>query len=140
MRRKKLACALALLCALVLCAALLRGNRIERTARYVQRNRAELERFAAELAADGTYNGWTVRFRPELGMAEFETGASGLGSSTAYWGFYRSAEDVPLPVMGASEMDYAPWGGGWRWEEAAGDNWAYTERLAEGWYWYEMHF
>ena len=141
MRRKKLVWAAALLCALLMCAGLLaRGDRRERTARYVQQNRAALEAFAAELTADGTYNGWTVSYWPELGMAEFETGASGLGSSTSYWRFYYSPEDVPLPLMGTAEMHYAPSGNGWRWEEPVGDNWAYTQRLAERWYWYEMHF
>ncbi len=140
MRRKKLVWAAALLYALLVCAGLLaRGDRRERTARYIQRNRAALEAFA-ELTADGTYNSWTVSYWPELGMAEFETGASGLGSSTSYWGFYYSPEDVPLPLMGTAEMRYTPSGSGWRWEEPEGDNWAYTQRLTESWYWYEMHF
>lgn len=142
MRRRKAVWAAALVCLLLLGAAALRGDQRDRGARYIRRHQAELERFVAELAAGGerTYNGWPVRYRPELGMAEFETGAFGLAPSSAYWGFYYSPEDIPLPVMGTAEMDYAPSGGGWRWEEPEGDNWAYTERLAEGWYWYEMHF
>ena len=127
--------AAALLCALLVCAGLLaRGDRRERTARYVQQNRAELEAFAAELTADGTYNGWTVSYWPELGMAEFETGASGLGSSTSYWGFYYSPEDVPLPLMGAAEMHYAPSGSGWRpWRKSGSSGTSWPMSRTSGW-------
>ena len=144
MKRRRIIWGAALLCGLLLCVLLLRGDRVDRTARYIQQNRTELEAFVAELAAgdasSATYNGWPVCYRPELGMAEFETGASGLVPSSTYWGFYYSPENIPLPVMGAAEMDYVPSGDGWRWEEPAGDNWAGTRRLAEGWFWYEMHF
>ena len=51
---------------------------------------------------------------------------------------------ISMTASGVICMDgsgnYAPSGGGWRWEEPGGDNWAYTQRLAERWYWYEMHF
>lgn len=144
MTRKKALWGAALLCALLLCALLLRGDRRDRAARYIRQNRQELETFVAELASSGesraTYNGWSVSYRPELGMAEFETGAFGLAPSGAYWGFYYSPENIPLPVMGASEMDYTPAEDGWLWEEPGGDNWARTQPLAERWFWYEMHF
>ena len=31
-------------------------------------------------------------------------------------------------------------GTGWLWRETQGDDQCYVERLAPGWYYYEMHF
>lgn len=143
MRRKGMVLAAVLLCGLLVI-FLPRGDRKERAARYVRQNREELEQLVEALAEGGdipaAYNGWPVSRRADIGMVTFETGASGLVPSSAYWGFYYSPENTPLPVMGAEEMAYAPSGDGWRWEEPDGDNWAYTEELLEGWFWYEMHF
>lgn len=142
MRRRGAVLAAVLLCGLL--ALPLGGGGKERAARYVRQNREELEQLVEALAEGGdvpaSYNGWSISYCADTGMAAFETGASGLAPSSAYWGFYYSPENIPLPVMGAEEAAYAPSGDGWRWEEPEGDNWAYTEALAENWFWYEMHF
>ena len=73
---------------------------------------------------------------------DFDCGAAGFGSETAYRGFYYSEEEDP----------YAPWcapppeqplttrGGGFFWEETQGDNTYYVEKICEGFFYYEGTF
>ena len=73
---------------------------------------------------------------------DFDCGAGGFGSETAYRGFYYSEE----------EDLYAPWcapppeellisrDGGFFWEEAQGDNTYYVEKICEGFFYYEGTF
>ena len=67
---------------------------------YVQTNQEALEQLAAGLMADppeGTaYNGWQVAYYPAAGMIEFITKGTGIGSATAYEGFYYSEDDRPI--------------------------------------------
>lgn len=47
--------------------------------------------------------------------------------------------DRPVGFQGLDMAGAIPSGNGWLWEEA-GDNRCYVERLAPGWYYYEMRF
>lgn len=69
----------------------------------------------------------------------FRTGARGMGSETAYCGFYYSPEDKPIGFQG-TDMELTAEGSGWAWQESDGDNEYYTERIQFGWYYYEMYF
>ena len=47
--------------------------------------------------------------------------------------------DRPVGFQGLDMAGTVPLGDGWLWEEAKGDN-RCLERLAPGWYYYEMRF
>lgn len=110
---------------------------------YVQTNQEALEQFATGLLADPpgvtAYNEWQVSWYPSAGMVEFITKGSGIGSATAYEGFYYSEDDRPIGFQG-TEVDFTRDDTGWSWEEADGDNHERTERITACWYWFRMDF
>lgn len=110
---------------------------------YVQTNQEALEQFATGLMADPpedtAYNGWQVSYYPAAGMVEFTTKGTGIGSATAYEGFYYSEDDRPMGFQG-TELDFTRDDTGWSWEEADGDNHERTERITARWYWFQMNF
>lgn len=111
---------------------------------YVQTNQEALEQFATGLLADPpgvtAYNGeWQISWYPAAGMVEFITKGTGIGSATAYEGFYYSEDDRPIGFQG-TEVDFARDDTGWSWEEADGDNHERTERITACWYWFRMDF
>lgn len=110
---------------------------------YVQTNQEALEQFATGLMADSSgdtaYNGWQVSCYPAVGMVEFITKGTGVGSSTAYEGFYYSEDDRPIGFQG-TEAGFVPDDTGWSWEEEKGDNRERTEKITAHWYWFQMNF
>ena len=112
---------------------------------YVKNHTEEMTAYAQDLLETGTageaqaFHDWPVTVDPNRGQVEFFTSGSGMGSETSYKGVYYSAADTPLGVQGA-ELDFTAAENGWRWEEADGDNWQYTERIVAHWFWYEAHY
>nr|WP_325239344.1 hypothetical protein [uncultured Oscillibacter sp.] len=110
---------------------------------YVQTNQEAMEQFVTGLVADPpedtAYNGWRVSYYPAVGMVEFITKGSGIGSSTVYEGFYYSEDDRPIGFQG-TEADFTKDESGWSWEEENGDNHERTEKITARWYWFQMNF
>ena len=112
---------------------------------YVKRNSTELMNYAESVIKDNnynstaTYNGWDVSYWAESNMVEFLVKGSGLGSATTYEGFYYSPDDKPIGFQGA-DVDFEKENIGWRWEDSTGDNWNYTEKIIDRWYWFKMSF
>ena len=93
----------------------------------------------ADPSGDTAYNGWQVSCYPAVGMVEFITKGTGVGSSTTYEGFYYSEDDRPIGFQG-TEAGFVPYDTGWSWEEEKGDNRERTERITARWYWFQMNF
>ncbi len=72
-------------------------------------------------------------------QVDFTCQTKGFGASTDYYGFYYSADDLPRGFQG-STLTFTPYQDGLRWEEPGGDNSCYLEKLAQNWYYFEMHF
>ena len=111
---------------------------------YVKVHHKELEAMVSELMAEGTrdvleFDQWIVTYYQNTGMVQFETKSSGFGTQTTYKGFYYSEGDIPLGFGGA-RWQYSSDGDGWVWNEDNGDNSAYTEKILDHWYWFEMQF
>ena len=110
---------------------------------YVQTNQETLEQFVTGLMADPpgdtAYNGWQISCYPAVGMVEFITKGTGVGSSTAYEGFYYSEDDRPIGFQG-TKAGFVPDNTGWSWEEEKGDNRKRTEKITAHWYWFQMNF
>lgn len=110
---------------------------------YVQTNQEALDQFVTGLMADPSgdtaYNGWQVSCYPVVGMVEFVTKGTGVGSSTTYEGFYYSEDDRPIGFQG-TEAGFVPDDTGWSWEKENGDNRERTERISARWYWFQMNF
>lgn len=70
---------------------------------------------------------------------EFFSKGYGIVSSSIYKGFYYVSDDKPRGFQGHSSK-LVPEGKGWKWEQAGGDNWDYTEKIADHWYYYEAGF
>ncbi len=70
-------------------------------------------------------------------------GGSGFGSSTNYYGFYYSPYDKPLIVWCGHvsiDTELISEGKGYSWKSSDDDNWYYTERIRENFFYYESHF
>lgn len=112
---------------------------------YVENHSSELTQYAENMIENGmngesdTYGRYHVTYWADGGMVEFISEASGLGSNTIYRGFYFSMNDAPLGFQGTN-VSYIPNNRGWIWSESNGDNWEYTEKIQDHWYWFEMHF
>ena len=110
---------------------------------YVQVNQAALEQFVFDLLEDPVgetrYNGWQVNGYQDAGMVEFITKGTGIGSSTAYEGFYYSEDDRPIGFQG-TELDFVQDGTSWSWKEEDGDNCEHIEKITAHWYWFRMSF
>lgn len=115
------------------------------TWRRIQKQQDELEAFARELIINSsrdtktTYKNWKVSYWAHTGSVEFEIAAFGLVPSSKYSGFYYSWHDCPLGAHGYA-VTFTEQEDGWYWQERNGDNRQYTKRMAEHWFWYEMHY
>ena len=133
------------LCALLLCAGLWseagRAHQARVEARFAA-DLPQLTRTAQGLLAGEAAEppaGWTGA--DVYGEAVcFDAGGWGFGSSTSYRGVVYVPSDRPVGFQGLDMAGAIPSGDGWLWEEAEGDNRCYVERLAPGWYYYEMRF
>lgn len=76
------------------------------------------------------------------GAVEFSCGGAGVGSGTAYCGFYYTAENDMTAVWCAPSSADAltPCGNGFVWHETHGDNRYYTENICEYFFYYEASF
>ncbi len=85
-------------------------------------------------------NVWPKEGTENVELADFTTGAWGLGSSTRYWGIYCTTDGGPAGFQG-TDMELtedAP--GQFSWQETGGDNFYQTWELDDGWYGYLMKF
>ena len=85
-------------------------------------------------------NVWPKEGTEDVELADFTTGAWGLGSSTRYWGVTYIPGDYPVGFQGTSLTGAVRSGEGWLWTEKQGDNRCYVQRLAPCWYYYDMKF
>ena len=95
--------------------------------------------FTASAAIDGiedVYPEWTFG---ELDFVEYSCGGAGLGSSTAYYGFYYSRED-DLDRIWCAGTPLVPSGDGFLYEQPDGDNRYYTERIVDHFFYYEAAY
>lgn len=111
---------------------------------YVHSNYSELEQLVESIlqSEDQTpmsFDAWSVRLYKDASMIQFEGSPRGFGPSCIYTGFYYSIDGMPKGFDGAKVV-YSPDSPGWHWEEDTGDNYAYTEKIIEKWYFFEMRF
>lgn len=115
------------------------------TKAYLIAHQAEMNAYAEECLTNSsgsvkqTYHGWDVSCNKQRGRVEFLTSGFGLGSGTSYKGVYYSASDRPLGAMG-TVISFEPHEDGYIWKQPDGDNWQYTERIMDNWFWFEVHF
>ena len=85
-------------------------------------------------------NVWPKEGTENVELADFTTGAWGLGSSTRYWGIYCTTDGGPAGFQGTDMelTEAAP--GQFSWQETGGDNFYQTWELDDGWYGYLMKF
>ncbi|HIY03666.1 MAG TPA: hypothetical protein H9733_01710 [Candidatus Anaerotignum merdipullorum] len=144
--RRKTAIFFALIIGLIIVYLLLSHNSNSKSAiiNYVQNNKSELETYVQDISADektytDIYNNWNVSYYQNSGVVEFLVSTGGLGSSSKYYGFYYSPQNIP---MGYQEQNVKLLENetGWQWSDPNGDNQYYTEKIADNWYWFEMDF
>lgn len=75
-------------------------------------------------------------------VVEFSCGGAGVGSGTAYVGFYYTPDNnmTALWCAPSSADSLKPFDGGYMWTEENGDNQYYTEKIRENFYYYEASF
>lgn len=75
-------------------------------------------------------------------VVEFSCGGAGMGSGTAYVGFYYTPDNDMTAVWCApsSAELLSPCGSGFEWREKKGDNRYYTEHICGNFYYYEASF
>ena len=72
-------------------------------------------------------------------------GGSGFGSATSYYGFYYSPDGLPRDAWCGSDFgrtpdELIPEGKGFAIKNSNDDNYYYTEKIRENFYYYEAHF
>jgi len=72
-------------------------------------------------------------------------GGTGIGSATSYYGFYYSVDDLPKDAWCGSKFGRAldeliPDGKGFAIKNSNDDNYYYTEKIRDNFYYYEAHF
>lgn len=70
---------------------------------------------------------------------DFFCSGFGIVPSGIYYGFYYHSIDEPIGYQGVS-VKLTRDGDGWSWSEPYGDNYCYTEKITEHWYYYEAGF
>lgn len=75
-------------------------------------------------------------------VVDFSCGGAGVGSGTSYVGFYYTPNNDMTAVWCApsSQKLLVPSGNGFEWREKHGDNYYYTEKICEFFYYYEASF
>lgn len=73
-------------------------------------------------------------------IIEYFCKGAGIAPAGRYAGFYYTSENQPVGFDGTALNFTKTKNGGWRWEEENGDNYEYTERIADHWYYYEAGF
>lgn len=135
----------AFLAILSLAIVLFQFNKAPSITHFVENNYEELTQYAenmirtANAGESVTYKNFEVTYWENDDMVEFLAKKKGIGSSTNYVGFYYSPNDKPLGFQGI-QVNFIPSESGWMWKESDGDNWEYTEKILECWYWFEFHF
>ena len=63
----------------------------------------------------------------------------GIASAGLYTGFYYTSADEPIGFQGSThKLTKAK--NGWEWKEPNGDNFDYTEKITDHWYYYKAGF
>lgn len=112
---------------------------------FVKDHSDKLTQYAESMIQTGsngkreTYGDYEMTYWATTNMVEFVARKNGIGSSTVYEGFYYSPDDKPLGFQG-NQVQFTESDSGWIWKESNGDNWEYTEKIQEHWYWFEFHF
>ena len=75
-----------------------------------------------------------------LRNVEFSCGGAGMGSETAYRGFFWSEENDMTAIWCAPTGKLHSSGDGYAWMEASGDNTFYVEQICENFFYYEAEF
>ncbi len=115
---------------------------------FVMRNEEQLTAFAEDVLQNGAiggieeYKGYPVtKWASDSDgsvLLEFYHHGSGSVPNTSYFGFYYVPDDLPKTFQNAQgELWQSE--DGWKWEDD-GDNWGYTEKITDHWYYYEAHF
>lgn len=116
---------------------------------YVERNREKLDVYAREHLTptdQKPYKGlWPVSYDEQEHVLVFEVTYYGFGSESTMKGFYYSPDDVPSDLRqgeidGATPADYVyPADEGMTFC-GEGDNFVYTQRITDCWFWFEQHW
>ena len=72
-------------------------------------------------------------------------GGTGIGSATSYYGFYYSPDGLPKDAwrgsnFGRTSDELTPEGKGFAIKNSNDDNYYYTEKIRNNFYYYEAHF
>ena len=99
----------------------------------------EEENFAATLSINGVKE---VYYHDEC--LDIYCGGRGMGSATSYYGFYYSPDDLPKTCWAGSIFgeiaNLKTEGNGFSIRNPNDDNWYYTEKIRDNFYYYEAHF
>lgn len=72
-------------------------------------------------------------------IVEFDQGGSGLVSSSTYYGFYYSENDIPASFQNSSKELTEYEKNKWSWK-GVGDNHGSTIKIRDNWYYFEASF
>ena len=110
--------------------------------RFVRENEEEL-RQAIEAGDFSAFEnkGIVKNVNADHEAVDFSCGGAGMGSATAYVGFYYTPDNDITAAWCAPPSDaMTRLGNGYEWREPNGDNRYYTEQICENFYYYEASF
>lgn len=123
----------------------MKNGEINSIINYVQNNHIDLQNYSEKIRQNTIskteyYDNWEVTYWPSTGIVEFMS-KDNPHLQSSYKGFYYSRDDKPLGFQG-NNMEFTEHDPGWIWVEDRehSDNWEYTEKIMDNWYWFDMHF
>lgn len=120
-------------------------NEKKNITRYINKNHIDLQFYSENLRKNtmnktDCYDKWKVTYWSNNGIVEF-TPRYNNSFQSVYKGFYYSHDNIPLGFQG-NIIQFNKHKSGWMWTDnhENSDNWEYTEKIIDCWYWFEMHF
>ena len=110
-------------------------------------NKEVLEEIVSDIISEGSAASFSFgeiddihykRVRGDVAYISFMYSARGfLGGQ--YWGFYYISDDIPIGDSGF-EMNLLLSQNGWTWHERGGNNFYFTEKITDNWFFWLMDF
>lgn len=126
-------------------------NNYNDIAKYVNENYEELEHIAIEyingnevekpkyVRSISVHSPNELYVHTDNTIVEFDQGGSGLVSTSTYYGFYYSENDIPAAFQNSSKELTEYEKNKWSWKDV-GDNHGSTIKIRDNWYYFEASF
>ena len=97
---------------------------------YLEQN--HVNKAGTEIDVMGIYGG-------EYKIVQFYYSGKGIAPASVYYGFYYSPQNKPITIMAVSG-EKEEFENGYRIQDPGNEDWYYTEKITDNFYFYEAHY